>query len=77
MKETVIKLKCTGSRNCEPVVPEISTVHVYSTPAAPDRSQEKVERLPALQGENDCDWLDENNGKEMRDVIGGEPWRTL
>ena len=73
MKETVIKLKCAGSRNCGPVASENSVVHVYSTPAAPDHSQDNVGGLPALQGENDCDWLAENNGKDTRDVIGGEP----
>ena len=73
VKETVTKLKCTGSRNCGPVVSENSAVHLYSTPAAPDHSQDFVGRLPTLQGENDCDWLAENNGKETRDVIGGEP----
>ena len=77
VKETVIKLKCTGSRNIEPVGPEISAVRVYSTPVAPDRSQEYIGRLAALQDKNDCDWLEENNGKETRDVIGGELRRTL
>ena len=72
VKETVIKLRCTGSRNCGPVVPENSAVHLYSTPAAPDHSQDHLGGLAALQGENDCDWLRENNGKETHDVIGGE-----
>ena len=35
VKETVIKLRCTGSRNCGPVVPENSAVHLYPCSTRP------------------------------------------
>ena len=73
VRETVAKLRCTGSRDGGLVVSDIDSVQLYSPNPAPVYSSG---RLTAL-GENDCDWWRENNEQDSRDVIGGKSECTL